>query len=237
MRRFSSSLDLDLELAHEDIEGSLAHVRMLGEVGVLPVDEAEAIAAGLEKIAGELADGSWTPDDGYDDIHMAVEARLVELVGEVGGKLHTARSRNDQVATAVRLWLKRRLADLDGALCTLISTLLDRVEIDGRTLMPGYTHLQRGQADTPGPPPAGPRLGADPRPRTPGVSARSRGPVPTGRLRHGRHQPPHRPRIHGPGPGFAGVVVNAMDAVSARDHLQEVAAVLRDHHEPPIAHG
>ncbi len=225
MQRFSSSLTLDLELAHEDIEGSLAHVRMLGEVGVLPVEEAEEIAAALQTIDGELADGSWTPDEDHDDIHMAVEARLVELVGEVGGKLHTARSRNDQVATAVRLWLKRRLTDLDEALRDLILVLLDRVESDGRTLIPGYTHLQRAQ-----PVLLGHHLLAHAwsltrdRERLAGALGRvDRCPLGACSMAGTSH--PIDRESTARALGFAEVAVNAMDAVSARDHLQEVAAV------------
>jgi len=225
MRRFSSSLRLDLELAREDVEGSLAHVRMLGETGVLSAGEAEEIAAALTRIENDLVDGSWTPDANHDDIHMAVEARLTELVGEVGGKLHTARSRNDQVATAVRLWLKRRLGDLDRALCELASILLDRVERDGRTLMPGYTHLQRGQPVL---------LGhhilahawslARDRERLASVFDRvNRSPLGACAMAGTSH--PIDRRSTACALGFAGVAVNAMDAVSARDHLQEVVAV------------
>jgi argininosuccinate lyase len=225
MQRYSSSLELDLELAHEDIAGSLAHVRMLGEAGVLNVDEALEIAAALERIDNELADGSWTPDEGHDDIHMAVEARLVELIGALGGKLHTARSRNDQVATAVRLWLKRRLGDLDNALCRLISTLLDRVEGDGRTLMPGYTHLQRGQPIL-----LGHHLLAHAwalsRDRERLASALGRvDRSPLGACAMAGTSHPIDREATARALGFSGVAVNAMDAVSTRDHLQEVAAV------------
>ena len=144
-RAFASSLEMDLWIAEEDIEGSIAHVTMLGEVGVLSSDEATALVDGLSQILDELRDGTWTPDESQEDIHMAVEARLTDLVGEVGGKLQTARSRNDQVATDVRLWLKRRLGTLTTAVGSLVTTLLDRVEADGQVLLPGYTHLQRGQ--------------------------------------------------------------------------------------------
>jgi argininosuccinate lyase len=225
MQRFSSSLGLDLELAREDIEGSIAHVRMLGETGVLEAAESEEIATGLKTIEEELVDGSWTPDASHDDIHMAVEARLTENLGEVGGKLHTARSRNDQVATAVRLWLKRRLADLDRALRDLVSTLLDRVESDGQTLMPGYTHLQRGQPIL-----LGHHLLAHAwsltrdRERLESVLDRvDRSPLGACAMAGTSH--PIDRRSTARALGFADVAVNAMDAVAARDHLQEVAAV------------
>ena len=145
MRRFSSSLAIDLRMLDEDVDGSIAHATMLGEMGILTPEEARRMCEGLEQVRAELLSGAWTPGDEHEDVHMAVEARLTELVGEVGKKLHTARSRNDQVATDVRLWLKRRMVDLDDALADLLSTLLDRIEADGRTLLPGYTHLQRGQ--------------------------------------------------------------------------------------------
>jgi argininosuccinate lyase len=224
MERFASSLATDLRMADEDIAGSIAHATMLGEVGVLAADEAATLVRGLEEVRAELASGAWTPDPRDEDIHMAVEARLTAKVGPVGGKLHTARSRNDQVATDVRLWLKRRLADLDAALASLLAALLERVERDGRTLMPGYTHLQRGQpiwlghhllahawplardrqrfADALG------RLDASPL----GACAMAGTAHPIDRRRAAELL------------GFAAVVDNAMDAVAARDHQQEVAA-------------
>jgi argininosuccinate lyase len=225
MLRFSSSLELDLELADEDIRGSLAHVGMLGTIGVLSAEETSAIVEGLETIRTELASGSWVPDPAHDDIHMAVEARLVELVGGVGGKLHTARSRNDQVATAVRLWLKRRLTELDRALVGLIEVLLDRVETDGRTLMPGYTHLQRGQ-----PVLLGHHLLAHAwaatrdRERIAGALDRAdRCPLGAGAMAGTSH--PIDRELTADELGFAAVADNAMDAVAARDHLQEAASV------------
>ena len=144
-RDFASSLAEDLWIAEEDIDGSIAHVTMLGETGILTPDEASELTRGLSQIRVELRNGSWAPDDSEEDIHMAVEARLTELVGEVGGKLHTARSRNDQVATDVRLWLNRRLDALAEAIRELVACLVDRAESDGLTVIPGYTHLQRGQ--------------------------------------------------------------------------------------------
>ncbi|MCZ6508731.1 MAG: lyase family protein, partial [Acidobacteria bacterium] len=141
MERFASSLDVDLDMVAEDLTASKAHARMLGEVGVLATDEVEQLLGGLERIGSEFVAGEFVPTTSDEDIHMAVERRLTELVGEVGGKLHTARSRNDQVATDVRLWLKARLARLSEALNGLVSALVARTESDGRILMPGYTHL------------------------------------------------------------------------------------------------
>ncbi len=224
MRRFSSSIDVDLLMADEDIDGSIAHAAMLAEVGLLTAGEAARIRDGLEAIRAELRDGAWRPDDADEDVHMAVEARLVELVGETAKKLHTARSRNDQVATDVRLWLKRRLAALDAALARLVGTLLDRVESDGRALMPGYTHLQRGQPI---------RLGhhllahawaiSRDRERLSDALRRvDRSPLGACAMA-GTPHPIDRERTAAL-LGFGGIVENAMDAVSARDHVQEVAS-------------
>ena len=134
MLAFSQSLDEDLQLFEEDIAGSLAHVTMLGEVGILTHDEVREIRKGLLAVRQDLRGRLWRPEPELEDLHMAVETRLIEKVGEVGGKLHTARSRNDQVAVDVRLWLKRSLEWLDATLARLLGVLLDRVDADGRTL-------------------------------------------------------------------------------------------------------
>jgi argininosuccinate lyase len=223
-RAFTSSLEMDLWIAEEDIEGSIAHVTMLGEAGILSSDEATTLVDGLEQISDELRDGSWTPGEGQEDIHMAVEARLTELVGEVGGKLHTARSRNDQVATDVRLWLKKRLGILAASVRDLIATLLDRIETDGQILIPGYTHLQRGQPIL-----LGHHLLAyawalsRDLERIRDVLARlDRCPLGAGALA-GTPHPVDRHRT-AELLGFAGPIENAMDAVAAKDHLQETVA-------------
>ncbi len=224
MQRFSSSLAVDLRMLDEDVDGSIAHAAMLGEVGILTAEEASLMCAGLERVREEIATGAWVPGDEHEDVHMAVEARLTELVGEVGKKLHTARSRNDQVATDVRLWLKRRLEGLDAALAGLVATLLDRIEADGRTLMPGYTHLQRGQPILLGHHLLGHvwPLVRDRERFTGALRRLDRCPLgacamagtahPIDRVSTAEHL------------GFAGVADNAMDAVAARDHEQEVAA-------------
>ncbi len=224
MQRFSSSLDVDLRMLDEEIRASSAHAAMLGETGILPRDEAARLVEALAEVGEELRSGAYRPDDSHEDVHMAVEARLTELVGEVGKKLHTARSRNDQVATDVRLWLKTRLGELDEALRELAGVLADRAERDGRTLIPGYTHLQRGQPillghhllahawalarDRERLRDAGRRLDRSPL----GACAMAGTPLPIDREATARRL------------GFAGVVDNAMDAVAARDHELEVAA-------------
>ena len=224
LQDFSSSLELDLEIADEDLEASLAHAAMLAETGIITSEDGEALARGLEQIRRELASGEWQPPTEDEDIHMAVEARLVELVGDAGRRLHTARSRNDQVATDVRLWLKRRLAEMEESLSELIGVLLDRVSSDGRTLIPGYTHLQRAQPIL-----FGHHLLAH-------AWALSRDLERfAGAVRRTDYSPLGACALAGtPHPvdrtftadrlGFTGVMENAMDAVSARDHLQETVA-------------
>lgn len=223
-QRFSSSLDIDLRMLDEDVDGSVAHATMLGEVGILSIEEAERLREGLEQVRQEIRNGSWAPTDAHEDVHMAVESRLTEVVGEVGKKLHTARSRNDQVATDVRLWLRRRLDRIDQALAGLIHVLLERVEKDGQILMPGYTHLQRGQPIL-----LGHHLLAHVWPlvrdRQRFAEARARVDLsPLGACAMAGTPHPIRRESTAEILGFSGLVENAMDAVSARDHQQEVAA-------------
>jgi argininosuccinate lyase len=142
---FSASLSFDQRLAADDVAGSRAHVRGLGRAGVLDDDEVAAVLAALDQVGDELAAGELTfvPDD--EDIHTAVERRVTELAGPAGAKLHTGRSRNDQVATDLRLWCKRELAAVAQAVMALQDVLLDRAVGAGDAYLPGYTHLQRAQ--------------------------------------------------------------------------------------------
>ena len=130
----------------EDVVGSIAHARMLGKQGIIPDADAEAIVAGLARVHAELdaTDGP-SPDAGAEDVHSLVEARLGELIGPAAGRLHTARSRNDQVATDLRLWARRALCDCAEAVLGLQAALLERAERDRGLVLPGYTHLQRAQ--------------------------------------------------------------------------------------------
>lgn len=224
MQVFSESLGTDLLMWEEDIAGSVAHVTMLGEVGLLSSEESKAIKEGLTKVADDLR-GGWTPDISLEDIHMAVETRLGEYVGPLAGKLHTARSRNDQVATDVRLWLRSRLDVLDEALTRLIGAICDRVESDGRVLVPGFTHLQRGQPIW-----LGHHLLAHAwalsrdRERVADVRRRvNRNPLGAAAMA-GTPHPIDRART-AELLGFESVCENAMDAVAARDHLIEAAGV------------
>lgn len=143
--RFGQSIETDLNFWQEDIIGSVAHARMLGEVGIISKEEAQALIDGLEKIHEE---GPEYLRLDVEDIHTAVEMRLGELVGPVAGKLHTARSRNDQVATDTRLYLHNRLIEVVDAIKELQSLLLESGERYKGTVMPGYTHQQRAQPIT-----------------------------------------------------------------------------------------
>ncbi len=141
----NASLPVDQRMAQQDVTGSLAWAASLLQAGALSAPEHAQIAAGLQTVRAELAQGqfAFAPDD--EDIHTAVERRLGELIGPLAGKLHTGRSRNDQVATDFRLWLLEALPALQAALGGLQAALLGQAEAAGETLMPGYTHLQRAQ--------------------------------------------------------------------------------------------
>ncbi len=144
-RRINASLGFDRRLWPQDIRGSLAHARALERAGVLDRDELEALRDGLGRVADELERGEFPFDPEDEDIHMAIERRLTELVGPVGGKLHTGRSRNDQVATDMALYVRERSERAVGLLTALMSTLADVAEQHADWPMPGYTHLQRAQ--------------------------------------------------------------------------------------------
>jgi len=145
IERFNASISFDITLLQEDLDGSIAHARMLGDCGVITIEEAVQLEGGLEKIRAEAAAGEFQPGLADEDVHFAVERRLIALLGSVGKKLHTGRSRNDQVGTDLRLWLRRRLDDLDGELERFQQALLAQAESHRQTLIPGYTHLQRAQ--------------------------------------------------------------------------------------------
>jgi argininosuccinate lyase len=145
IERFNASIGFDIALLQQDLDGSVAHARMLGGCGVISSDEADAIIAGLEAIRSEAAAGSFNPGLEDEDVHFAVERRLIALIGPVGKKLHTGRSRNDQVGTDVRLWLRQQIDAIDGDLQRFERALLDQAERHADTLIPGYTHLQRAQ--------------------------------------------------------------------------------------------
>ncbi len=144
---FSASLGVDVRLAADDVAGSKAHVRGLVRAGLLSEDEAGILLTALDRVADELAQERFRFEESDEDVHTAVERRVTELAGPVGAKLHTGRSRNDQVATDLRLWTKRSLGQVGRSLLALQHTLLDRArEADAHgASLPGYTHLQRAQ--------------------------------------------------------------------------------------------
>jgi len=145
VERFSASIHFDQALARYDIRGSIAHARMLGRSGLIPDGDADALVAGLEKIAVEIETGEFPFDPALEDIHMNIEARLTEAVGPVAGRLHTGRSRNDQVATDLALYLQDACIAAQHGILELRAVLVERAAEHIDTVLPGYTHLQRAQ--------------------------------------------------------------------------------------------
>ena len=145
---FNSSIRFDCRMYEQDIKGSLAHAAMLAAQGIIPQEDADAIAQGLEGILADLKSGALVFDPGAEDIHMFVEAELTKRIGGAGKRLHTARSRNDQVALDLRLTLREEAKEIKALLLALISELRDRAAEHLDTVMPGYTHLQRAQPVT-----------------------------------------------------------------------------------------
>lgn len=142
----SKSLDVDARLALDDVVGSEAHVRGLVRAGVIDAEEAKAVLGALGQVRAELEAGTFRFAEGDEDIHTAIERRVTELAGDAGAKLHSGRSRNDQVATDLRLWTRRELASVRRGVLELAEALLMRAEEAGPAYLPGYTHLQRAQA-------------------------------------------------------------------------------------------
>ena len=145
---FNSSISVDSRMVKEDIEGSIAHATMLGACGIIAQSESDKICAELEKIAADIESGALHIDPDAEDIHTFIEGELTARIGDAGKRLHTARSRNDQVALDIRLTLRRECAGLIGQLKELISVLCDQAEEYADAVMPGYTHLQRAQPIT-----------------------------------------------------------------------------------------
>ena len=145
---FNSSISIDSRMYHEDIEGSMAHAAMLGECGIIDKSESEKIIAGLKAIRADLDSGALTIDPDAEDIHTFVEGELTARIGDAGKRLHTARSRNDQVALDVRLTLRKDVAALQAQLKDLVRVLCKKAEQYAGAVMPGYTHLQRAQPIT-----------------------------------------------------------------------------------------
>lgn len=224
MVRFSECIDVDMRMWEHDITGSIAHAEMLGAVGLISLEEAASLREGLEQVAKELESGAYKPLPEHEDIHMAVESRLTEIVGAVGAKLHTARSRNDQVATDVRLWMREKLGMLLEAQGGLVAALVERVEGDGAVLIPGFTHLQRGQPIL-----LGHHLLAhawmvqrDALRLSDCLGRLDACPLGAGAMAGTPH--PIDPHKSAELLGFSRPISNAMDAVASRDHLLEAAA-------------
>ncbi len=142
---FSASIDHDKKLYKEDIEGSIAHVKMLGKTGIIPKKEADKIIKGLGSIEKEISSGKFPFRTDLEDIHLNIESRLTEKIGSVGGKIHTARSRNDQVTLDMRLYLRNEINKITKHLISIIERLIALAEGNIDAILPLYTHLQRGQ--------------------------------------------------------------------------------------------
>jgi argininosuccinate lyase len=148
MEEINASIDFDRKLWRQDIRGSKAHAEMLGAAGILPEADVAAIRMGLDQVAAEIESGAFTFSRALEDIHMNVESRLREIIGEPAGRLHTARSRNDQVAVDFRLWVRDAVDELDGQVADLMLALAEKAEAHAGAVMPGFTHLQSAQPTT-----------------------------------------------------------------------------------------
>ena len=148
MEEINASIDFDRKLFRQDIQGSVAHARMLAHQGIIAADDAEKIVTGLDTILREIEAGEFAFSRSLEDIHLNIEARLTELIGPAAGRLHTARSRNDQVATDFRLWVRDAIDQTDAALTALQAALAEKALAHAATVMPGFTHLQSAQPVT-----------------------------------------------------------------------------------------
>ncbi len=224
--RCNASIAFDQRLLTQDIEGSRAHARMLAKQGILTEAEADEIAGGLDEILSDGKDGKLTITEEYEDIHSFVEAELIARVGEVGKKLHTGRSRNDQVALDMRLYAREEIRSIDTAAKELLTVLLRIMEEHTQTVMPGFTHLQKAQPVT-----LAHHMGAyfemfrRDRSRLHDLYARmNECPLGAGALA-GTTYPLDREEVAAQ-LGFDGPMRNSMDAVSDRDYLIELLSDL-----------
>ncbi|MEM6664319.1 MAG: lyase family protein, partial [Pseudomonadota bacterium] len=142
MEEINASIDFDKRMAAEDIAGSRAHAAMLARQGIITQEDQVAIDAGLDQVWEEITDGRFTFSRALEDIHMNLEARLREIAGDAGARLHTGRSRNDQAAVDVRMWVRARCDEVDAALGRLIGAFVAQAEAYPDLVMPGFTHLQ-----------------------------------------------------------------------------------------------
>ncbi len=148
MQSINASIGFDRRLWRQDIDGSLAHAAMLAQTGLISAEDEAAIRQGLAAIGQEIESGAFTFDEALEDIHTNIEARLIDRIGEAGRRLHMARSRNDQVATDFRLWVRAAIDGIDAAIRALMQALASRAAEHAATLMPGFTHLQTAQPIT-----------------------------------------------------------------------------------------
>jgi argininosuccinate lyase len=224
LEAINASIDFDRRFYAQDIRGSQAHVTMLADTGVLTPDDARAISEGLGKVLAEIEDGSLTFSRALEDIHLNIESRLAELIGPVAGRLHTARSRNDQVATDFRLYIRDTVDALDQQLAALQLALAEKALAHSGTVMPGFTHLQSAQPVT-----FGHHLLAYVE-----MLSRDRGRFTDARARLNEN-PLGAAALAGTGfpidrfataktLGFKAPMANSLDAVSARDFVLEVLA-------------
>ena len=223
---FTRSIEVDAALAADDIAGSIAHVRGLGRAGILSADDVQALVDGLTVLADDVAAGRLAWDGSLEDVHMNIEAALAEKVGPLAGRLHTGRSRNDQVATDLRLWTRRAIEDLDAALLDYERALVGLAERDGTAVLPGTTHIQ----------PAQPILLAHHLLAYVEMAERDRGRLADARARL-NVSPLGAGALAGAGYaldreataaelGFDGVTANSLDAVSDRDFVVETIAAI-----------
>ena len=223
---FTRSIEVDAALAADDIAGSIAHVRGLGRAGILTDAEVNELVAGLTALAGDVAAGDLAWDPELEDVHLNLEAALAEKVGPLAGKLHTGRSRNDQVATDLRLWTRRSIDDLDAALVAFERSLIELAERDGTAVLPGTTHIQ----------PAQPVLFAHHLLAYVEMAERDRGRLADARRRlnvsplgagalAGAGYPLDRAAV-AEELGFDGVTANSLDAVSDRDFVVETLSAV-----------
>jgi argininosuccinate lyase len=223
---FTRSIEVDAALAADDITGSIAHVRGLGRAGILTDAEVDELVAGLTALAGDVAAGSFAWDPELEDVHLNLEAALAEKVGPLAGKLHTGRSRNDQVATDLRLWTRRAIDDLDAGLVAFERSLIGLAEREGTAVLPGTTHIQ----------PAQPVLFAHHLLAYVEMAERDRGRLADARRRvnvsplgagalAGAGYPLDRDAVAAE-LGFDGVTANSLDAVSDRDFVVETLSAV-----------
>jgi len=224
--RFTRSIEVDRELALDDLAGSIAHVRGLGRAGLLTAEEVAQLVAGLEGLAAEVEAGRLEWDPALEDVHMNIEAALGARIGALAGKLHTGRSRNDQVATDLRLWLRRAIGRLDAAIVGMERALVGLAEREGEAVLPGLTHIQ----------PAQPVLFAHHLLAYVEMLERDRGRLADAR-RRANVSPLGAGALAGAGYpldreataaelGFEGVTANSLDAVSDRDFVVETLAAV-----------